>query len=91
MNSRYLAALLGAVLALGALAPAAPAAAFQSLNDGRVAALPLPRVSGNETPPASGDPKAQPAKRDRRACVFGVFPPGYGRCFAAAPAAARAA
>jgi hypothetical protein len=73
MKVRNTAGVFGVLLVLAALAPAAPA----------YAALPLPRVSGNDIAPAG--PQVEPNRRARRGCVFGVFPAGHGRCFAATP------
>ena len=48
------------------------------------AALPLPRNAIQAAAPAASEPGVLPQKPIRRGCVFGVFPQGFGRCFAAA-------
>ena len=73
MISRTAISALAAFIVLGAVA-AVPAEA----------ALPLPRSAAQATAPAASEPGAQPQK-PRRGCVFGVFPQGFGRCFASAP------
>jgi len=73
MISRKAITAVAAFIVLGAVS-AAPANA----------ALPLPRNAVQAAAPAASEPGVQPQKPIRRGCVFGVFPQGFGRCFAAA-------